>query len=113
MSNPKGRPVGYKLSAESIAKISATKTGFKHTEETKAKIANSVSEYFDNNPTPSMLEKDSRLMCMGKPEVSRALNLMNFWHENVELRQMMSDRMKAWHALVLKCKNKKDYNSIW
>jgi len=98
MGNPKGRPKGYRLSAESIAKISATKTGYIHTEETKAKISISVSEYFDNNPTPSMLEKDSRLMCMGKSEVSRALNLMNFWHENVELRQMLSDRMRAWHA---------------
>jgi len=98
MSNPKGRPKGYRLSAESIAKISKTKTGFKHTEETKERISNGVSEYFDNNPTPSMLEKDSRLMCMGKSGVSRALNLMNFWHQNIELRQMMSDRMRVWHA---------------
>jgi len=98
MSNPRGRPKGYKMSIESKAKISVTKTGQPHSAATKAKIAASVVEYFDNNPTPSMLAKDKRLMCMGKPQVFKALNMMNFWHANPEFRQLMSVRMKEWHA---------------
>ena len=42
----RGRPTGFKLSKESKQKISLTKTGQLHTEETKEKISDSVAAYF-------------------------------------------------------------------
>jgi len=42
----RGRPNGYKLSEESKRSISASKMGILHTEAAKAKISESVSNYF-------------------------------------------------------------------
>lgn len=43
----RGRPLGMKLSDESKAKISASKTGYKHDEETKRKISETLIKHFD------------------------------------------------------------------
>lgn len=43
---PLGRPVGHKLSRDSRDKIAKTKTGSKHTEETKDKISKSNKAFF-------------------------------------------------------------------
>lgn len=42
----RGRPKGHKLSRDSRRKISRSKTGQKHTKETKKKISDSVRDYY-------------------------------------------------------------------
>ena len=50
-SGKRGRPLGFKLSEESKKKISESKEGQRHKEETKAKISRSLYIYFRNrNP---------------------------------------------------------------
>ena len=99
MGNPKGRPKGYRLSAESIAKISKSKTGYRHTEETKEKISDSVFDWWTNNPTLTMLEKDRKCMCRTRRANAMSLFLLKWWEEHPEIKRMMSERMKAWHAI--------------
>lgn len=45
-SGKRGRPLGFKLSEESKKKISESKEGQRHKEETKAKISRSLYIYF-------------------------------------------------------------------
>lgn len=42
----RGRPTGHRLSEKSKRKISKSKMGQTHTDETREKISNSVIEYF-------------------------------------------------------------------
>jgi conjugal transfer/entry exclusion protein len=55
----RGRPLGFKLSEESKAKISKSKTGQLHDEETKEKISDSVRAYFQTPEGIAQREKTS------------------------------------------------------
>lgn len=46
MRRRRGRPTGFRLSEESKAKISRSKTGYHHSQKTKDKISSSLINYF-------------------------------------------------------------------
>ena len=55
--NPRGRPVGHKLSQETKDKIARSKTGSIQSEETKDKISISLKEYFREQHKVSMKQE--------------------------------------------------------
>lgn len=61
--NRRGRPTGYKMSAESKAQIARSKTGQKQSKETIQKRSNSLIEYFENHP--EVREKPKITICKG------------------------------------------------
>ncbi len=95
---PKGRPVGHVLSVQTKQKISISKTGQVHSEETKQKIAEGVSRFFDLNPTPAIIEKNRQLMCMTPLKVKTSIKAMQWWIDHPEAREKQSIRMREYHA---------------
>lgn len=58
----RGRPKGYKMSEESKKKIADSKTGYKHDQETKNKIKDSLLNYFEKNPKFNCI-KNTTIKC--------------------------------------------------
>jgi hypothetical protein len=84
VAGKRGRPKGYKLSDDSKAKISASKTGQQHKEETKEQIAESVRKYYK---TPEGLAMRQKMHEFG----------VSFWNseEGKSLRGNLSKGMKT------------------
>lgn len=61
MSRPRGRPLGFRLSEESKNQISETRTGQKHSLQTRRKIARSVERYFQTPIGKAIRKKQSEM----------------------------------------------------
>jgi len=81
MPGKKGRPVGYRLSIKSKAKISATKTGQKHPEEVKKRIARGVTRFWDNHPAPHLFKSHQKIMCRTRHQNQLSISLLTYWEQ--------------------------------
>lgn len=82
----RGRPTGHRLSEESKAKISASKTGQLHKKSTKKKIARSVSKFYKS---PA-----------GKLQKQKMRDFANsFWNseDGLEIRNILGPKMKEYY----------------
>lgn len=86
MANRRGRPTGFKLSEESKAKISKSKTGQTHTPKTRRKISKSVRFYFKTPKGRAQRAKTAAFM-------------IDFWNspEGMEYRLSLGDSMKSYY----------------
>ena len=83
----RGRPMGHKLSEESKQKISVTKTGQMHEQQTRVKISESLKKYFKTPAGIAQREKTS-------------LFLSGFWNSQggIEFRNSLSQSMRQYYS---------------
>lgn len=83
----KGRPKGWKMPASVKKKISNTRTGQKHTAETKDNIAIGVSEFWANEPDTRIVK---RHFCVLTSFVKRAKNITHTNAQTVAKRDILN-----------------------
>ena len=91
MKRPVGRPKGHKLSQETKDKIALGRTGKHHSEDTKDKISDSVSEYHRKDG----IQREMCKTYKDSPEAIEWINehkeLMDEWDDVIPDRKIWSD----------------------